>query len=202
MNLIIGRTQKPGWTTTKSPGSLIFKAQNIIIEDNQFSKELIKNIELIIWRRKKGHKVLAYIIQGNTPIQIYADTNIKQLSCYQNLQAHIEDYYHQKEANLKAQEYERYSDINIDESLVRAFQHLYDLDVDYTDPTSVAMNQKLIEYYLDNDIEYSNEISGIEPEHTPFEGKFKTVEPDVEVIIETYGDLTLLEDTIYKARVK
>ena len=79
------------------------------------------------------------------------------------------------------------------------FAPLYQVDVDYTDKINMLKSYYQIEWYLDNDIPYVNEVKGINPDdELMFEGiKFKTFyEEPIE--IESFGNETYLEDYIYK----
>ena len=69
--------------------------------------------------------------------------------------------------------------------LVNAFKHLYDIDVNLDNKQEVYMAYKSISYYLEHDIEYSNEPQG---EDFPYE-------------IVSFGDPTYMEDYIYKNKV-
>lgn len=69
------------------------------------------------------------------------------------------------------------------EQFVTAFAPLYQIDVDYDSLESKLNAYASIKFYIDNDIEYCNEIRGESC------GEFEVI---------SYGDETYLEDMIYK----
>jgi len=99
--------------------------------------------------------------------------------------------FYDKQALQKAkQRYERATEgVNISEEevyrLVNAYKVLYDIDVDMDDKAAVYLAYQSIQYYLNNDIEYSNEPQG---EDFPYE-------------IISFGDATYMEDYIYQNKV-
>lgn len=66
------------------------------------------------------------------------------------------------------------------------FARLYELDIDYDSLESKLRAYQSIQYYLDNDIEYSKDILGISPDE---ESMFDCI---------SFGDETYLEDVLYK----
>lgn len=111
----------------------------------------------------------------------------------------------QTQKKLK-EEYLRFQvDVPKDEvdSLLRAFAPLYEIDIDFTDRIECNKAYSQIQYYLENDIEYANEIPGIPPEDTPFAGMFSSTKPtqyDTGVEIIPVGNAELLEDLHYKCK--
>lgn len=89
-----------------------------------------------------------------------------------------------------AKEKERYAlalenvneDVNEVYRFVNEFKYLYDLDVNMNDTADVYTAYKSLKFYLENNIEYSNEPQG---EDFPYE-------------IISFGDENYMEDYIYK----
>lgn len=75
------------------------------------------------------------------------------------------------------------------EQFVKAFAPLYEIDVDYQSLDDKLKAYASIQYYLENDIPYSKEVKGIDDSE---EAMFETI---------SFGDLTYLEDMIYKEGV-
>lgn len=124
------------------------------------------------------------------------------------------EYFAQVNA-VKAQE--KYSEATADitetkeeiERFVHTFAPLYKVDVNYSSFADICIAYKSLKYYYDNSIAYDlnfNEIYSVgntSPEDTPFFNslQFKTV-PEYDYFEEeSYGDETLLEDTIYKGGI-
>lgn len=105
------------------------------------------------------------------------------------------DYFEQKKL-IKAKENVNYileyfnqeipEDLDI---LLHTFTPLYDIQVDYESLESKLLAYASIKYYLDNDIEYSRDILGREPDE---ESMFDCV---------SFGDETYLEDMVYKNKI-
>ena len=72
------------------------------------------------------------------------------------------------------------------DSILETFARLYEVDVDYNSLESKLLAYASIKYYLDNDIEYSREIIGTDPDD---EAQFNCI---------AFGDETYLEDMIYQ----
>lgn len=122
------------------------------------------------------------------------------------------EYYEKQKANTIRGQFKTLSDtydIGISDeeltSFVRAFAHLYDLQVDYNSKLDLLYAYYQIKFYLDNDIEYANEVKAIAIEDEPmftsdmFDlSKVNKFDEQVEVI--PVGDETLFEDLIYKCK--
>lgn len=70
--------------------------------------------------------------------------------------------------------------------ILNNFAPLYDIQIDYESLESKLLAYASIKYYLDNDIEYSRDVLGRNPDE---ESMFECV---------SFGDETYLEDMIYK----
>lgn len=86
------------------------------------------------------------------------------------------------------------------ESILNTFAYLYDVNYDKKDKLETYKAYFQIKWYLDNNIEYINEIRGIDPEDEPMFSNFKfKIPPYEEPINETsFGNLEYFEDYIYK----
>lgn len=85
---------------------------------------------------------------------------------------------------------------------ITTFAPLYQVDVDYTDRLSQYRAYFQIKWYLDNNMEYVNEVKSIQPEDEPMFANIKFKIPPYEEPIEetSFGNLNYLEDFIYKNR--
>ena len=102
------------------------------------------------------------------------------------------EYFEAKRARVLTERFRIATEgITIDETevynIVNQFKYLYDIQVDMESKQDVYMSYRSISYYLDNNIEYSNEPQSTEEEF-PFE-------------IISFGDPCYLEDYIYKNKV-
>lgn len=86
------------------------------------------------------------------------------------------------------------------DSFLKAFAHLYQVDVDYTDNLTKLKTYYQIMFYLDNDIPYANEPIGIPPEDEPMfrPEMFQTIPYEEPIEVESFGDEIYLEDYVYK----
>ena len=75
------------------------------------------------------------------------------------------------------------------DAILETFTKLYDIQVDYESLESKLLAYASIQYYLENDIEYSRDVIGNSPDEEPV---FDCV---------TFGDETYLEDTLYSEGV-
>lgn len=121
------------------------------------------------------------------------------------------EYFEQRTIAKRKLQYEElteeYGVANIpnDEELdgfLKAFAHLYQVDVDYTDNLSKLKIYYQIMYYLDNDIPYANEPIGIpvtdEPMFRP--EMFQTIPYEEPIDVIYIGKEVLMEDLIYKGQ--
>lgn len=86
------------------------------------------------------------------------------------------------------------------DGFLKAFAHLYQVDVDYSDHLSKLKNYYQIMFYLDNDVPYANEPIGISPADEPMfrPEMFQTIPYEEPIEIESFGDEIYLEDYVYK----
>lgn len=108
----------------------------------------------------------------------------------QEYEAQRKDYFEFHDRIVAKEQYElAVADVKESEEevyrLVNNFKHLYDIDVNMDNKREVYLAYKSISFYLENDIEYSNEPQG---EEFPYE-------------IVSFGDPVYLEDYIYKNKV-
>lgn len=85
------------------------------------------------------------------------------------------------------------------DSFLRAYAYLYQVDVDYTDYMDKLLKYKQINWYLDNDIPYANEPSGISlDDELMFDEDMFNISYEESIEEVSFGDETYFEDYCYK----
>lgn len=184
---------------TKINNRLIYKASALIFRIETFYSGTKDAIEKALYYKKKCKIIYqneTYVL-NNLSEWKYSygygkDAHTFKHKLLQIYEAQRSAYYENKsntkEEKQKRQDRYEFCTEGVTESeeevyrLVNTFKHLYDIQVDMECKQDVYLAYKSIAYYLENDIEYSNEPQG---EDFPYE-------------IISFGDPTYMEDYIYQ----
>jgi hypothetical protein len=179
---------------TKINNKLIYQASALIFRIETFYSGTKEAIEKALYFKKKCKIIyenesytLTDLSEWKHSYGYGADAHTFKHKLLQIYEAQRAEYYENKKL---AKEKERYAVCTegVTETeeevyrLVNSFKHLYDIQVDMECKQDVYLAYKSIAYYLENDIEYSNEPQG---EEFPYE-------------IISFGDPTYMEDYIYQ----
>lgn len=134
------------------------------------------------WQEKHWDGVTKHNVTTNHPV----------LSEYYNKRAEYKEHHELVKANESMSILLDYFNNKIPDDLdtmLSTFARLYQLDIDYDSLDSKLRAYMNIKFYLDNNIEYCNDIIGVNP----------TEESRFEVTM--YGDIEYLEDVAYREGV-
>lgn len=179
---------------TKINNRLIYKASALIFRIENFYSGTKEAIEKALYYKKKCKiiyqdqtYVLTDITEWKHSYGYGKDAHTFKHKLLQIYEAQRSEFYENKKLQKAKERYELCTEgVNVSEEevyrLVNTFKHLYDIQVDMECKQDVYMAYKSIAFYLENDIEYSNEPQG---EDFPYE-------------IISFGDPTYMEDYIYQ----
>ena len=181
---------------TKINNRLIARSSALIFRIETFFSGTKEAIERALYFKKKCKIIYEgkeYILQTLDDWKVTTGYGSNAVTYKHILLQTYEDqrrnYFEQQQAKKLAAQYDIALE-GVEESeeevyrLVNQFKHLYDIQVDMDSKREVYLAYKSIAYYLEHDIEYSNEPTSTDDEF-PFE-------------IVSFGNLDYLEDYIYK----
>lgn len=145
------------------------KPIKIIFEDKEYKLNTLEE-----WKSTTGYGRQAKTFK-HPLLQIYEDQRREYFDKQKQKRIEYQTQQATQGVTLPEEEVKRF---------VEQFHYLYDIEVDFNDTASVYLAYKSIQFYVDNDIEYANPPQSTEDEF-PFE-------------IISFGDLTYMEDFIYK----
>lgn len=89
------------------------------------------------------------------------------------------------------------------DNFINTFGYLYDIDTNFPDRVSKLYSYAQLKYYLEIEMPYANEPRGINPEDESIFAGIQFMKPEYEepIIVESFGDIEYLEDTIYKHQI-
>jgi len=198
------------------------EAVKFILNPKKMYSINIQNISTLLYTKKSKHHVTIEF-EGKTyhldnPEEwkkTYQDEHdqLRQVTeyhpVYERYREKCREYFEQEEVKTIAQQFDaldKYIDINMDEAelvpFVRAFAHLYDIEVDYNNKLSLLKAYSSIKYYMDNNLDYLNEVHSIaiedEPMFSPEMFDLSKTSSEEQVEILPVGNETLFEDLMYK----